>query len=69
MTLEDLEEALENILQCGFQIETDNDGQIVIYTGLTEIDDGELVPIDESSDNEDYDEDMESYDESDDEDY
>lgn len=67
MTLEELEEALEEVFPRGFQIETDNDGQIVIHTGLTESDDGDLVPFDEEVDEEgelDFD-DHDVYDESD----
>lgn len=44
MTFDELYERL-NSEQCfpsGFSIETDNDGQIVIYTGLT-LRDGQLV--------------------------
>jgi translation initiation factor 6 (eIF-6) len=48
MNLEELEEALEEVLPAGFQIETDNHGQIVIYTGLRQDDDGELVSTDDT---------------------
>jgi len=41
-TMEDLEEALTDILGNGFQVDVDNEGQIIIYTGLRETDDGEL---------------------------
>lgn len=66
MTLIDLEEALESVFELGFRIETDDDGQIVIHTGLTENEEGDLVPVggvDSECDN-----DHESYDESDNED-
>jgi len=53
MNLEELEEALEEVLPAGFQIETDNHGQIVIHTGLKQDDDGELVSTDDTE--EDYD--------------
>lgn len=43
MNLEELEEALEGILPAKFQIETDNHGQLIIYTGLSQDEDGELV--------------------------
>lgn len=43
MNIEELEEALEDILPAGFQIETDNHGQLIIYTGLAQDDDGELI--------------------------
>jgi hypothetical protein len=50
MTLDELEQELEEIFPHGFQIETDSDGQMVIYTHLTENDDGELEPLDSSCD-------------------
>jgi hypothetical protein len=43
MTLDDLEEMLAEVLPGGFQIETDEDGQLVVLTGLTENEDGEIV--------------------------
>jgi hypothetical protein len=46
MNYEELEEALDDLFPGGFSIETDNHGQLVIYTGLTEDDEGELIPID-----------------------
>lgn len=46
MNYEELEEALDELFPGGFSIETDNHGQLVIYTGLTEDDEGELIPID-----------------------
>lgn len=46
MNYEDLEEALDDLFPGGFSIETDNHGQLVIHTGLTEDDEGELIPID-----------------------
>lgn len=54
MNLDDLEEGLESILPSGFQIEADAHGQIVIFTGLRQEDDGELVDY-VSSDEEDED--------------
>lgn len=50
MNIEELEEALEDILPSGFIIETDKNGQIVILTGLVQDDDGELVDIDDDAD-------------------
>lgn len=56
--IEELEEALEEILGSGFQIETDNHGQIIIYTGLRrDDDDGSLVEF-EGDDDEDEDPDF-----------
>ena len=46
MDITDLEEELGNILQPGFSIETNKQGEIVILTGLKEDDDGELIPLD-----------------------
>lgn len=48
--IEDLQEALEDILPAGFLIEMDEDGQLVIYTGLTQDEDGELSPLEEDED-------------------
>ena len=67
MNLEDLEEALEDLFPNGFEISTDDEGQIVIYTGLMEDEDGDLVEF-ESSDDDDYEEDEEGDEEDDDED-
>lgn len=52
MNIEELEEALDEVLPGGFQIETDNNGQIIVYTGLKQDDDGELVPFDTEEDDE-----------------
>ena len=35
MTLEELYDALSNVLPANWQAGEDNDGQLVIYTGLT----------------------------------
>lgn len=52
--LEELEEELENILPSGFRIETDNNGEIIIRTGLRQDDDdGSLVEFDGNEDEED----------------
>jgi hypothetical protein len=50
MTLEDLEEALEELFPNGFEIDTDSEGQIIIYTNLMEDEDGELVEFEEPDD-------------------
>lgn len=72
MNLDDLEEALAEILPSGFQIETDNHGQIVIYTGLTRDDDGsgDLVDFEGEEDDEDpdFDPDFEPIEEEDEDD-
>jgi hypothetical protein len=56
MNIEELEEALDELFPGGFSIETDNNGQIIVYTGLkhADTDDGELIPADLEED-EDYD--------------
>jgi hypothetical protein len=53
-TIEELEEALGDILPVGFQIDTDKHGQIVVFTHLSQDDDGELVEL-ESDEEEDLD--------------
>lgn len=67
MTLEDLQETLEEFFPNGFELGTDNDGQIVIYTHLMEDDDGDLVEY-EPSDEDDEDDDYEDSDDEDEED-
>ena len=42
MNLDDLEEMLAEVLPAGFSIETDNHGQLIVYTGLRVDDDGEI---------------------------
>lgn len=66
MNLEELEEELAAVLPAGFQIETDNHGQIIIYTGLMQDDDGELVDFegdDADEEDPDFDPDFESLEE------
>lgn len=66
MNIDDLEEALSDILPAGFQIETNSRGQVVIYTGLRQDDDGELVEIEEDVDEDpDFDPDFEPLEEED----
>jgi hypothetical protein len=67
MTLEDLEEALEDVFPNGFQLTTDDDGQIVILTGLMQDEDGDLVEY-ESDDEEDEEDEEEDEEEDDDDD-
>lgn len=69
MNIEELEEALGDILPPGFQIEMDKHGQLIIYTGLTQDEDGEILDF-ESDEDEDpeFDSDVEPLDEEDDED-
>ncbi len=68
MTYEELEEALQDILGNGFQIDKDNHGQIIIYTGLCEEDDGELVEFESDDEDEDFDPEFEPLDDEDEDD-
>ena len=43
MNIDELEEALEELLGDGFTLDEDSHGQLVIWTGLCQDDDGELV--------------------------
>lgn len=63
MTLEELCEMLEDFAP-DYRISTDKRGQIVIYTGLAEDSEGELVSVNEANEDEDFDDD-----EDDDEDF
>lgn len=47
MDLDDLENALEELFPAGFELLTDKNGQLVVYTGLAQGDDGELIEMDE----------------------
>lgn len=73
MNLEELEEELDAILDSSFRIEVDSNGQVVIFTGLCQDDDGELVECDidfdeDDEEDEDFDPDFEPLDEEDDDD-
>jgi len=59
MDILDLEEALDDIFPSGYSIDTDSHGQLIIFTNLTETDDGELETFDDAAD-EDFDPDLES---------
>lgn len=54
MNIDELEEELDTLFPGGFSIETDSNGQIVIYTHLIQDDDGELSTMDEEE-SEDFD--------------
>jgi hypothetical protein len=69
MTLEELEEALEEIFPNGFEISTDDNGQLIIYTHLTQDDDGELMEFEGDEDEDEDDEDDEDDDDEEDEDF
>jgi len=45
MNLEDLEELLSDYLPGGFRLETNKKGEVIVYTGLRQDDDGELVDL------------------------
>lgn len=59
MNLEELEEALSEILPTGFTIETDKHGQIIICTGLCQEEDGELVDFEDDEEDPDFDDEFE----------
>jgi len=60
MNIEDLEEALAEILPPGFHFGTDKKGQIIVYTQLSHgEDDDELVAFDSDDDEADFDSDFE----------
>lgn len=69
MNIEELEEALEEILPNGFHVEIAENGELIIHTGLRQDDDGELVDFDGDEDEEDpdFDPDFEPLEEEDDE--
>jgi hypothetical protein len=50
MNLDDLEEMLAEVLPAGFSIETDNHGQLIVYTGLRVDDDGEIEDFEPEDD-------------------
>jgi hypothetical protein len=65
-TLEELEEALRDVLGDRFQIEQDNHGQLIVYTGLCQTDDGEIevfLSDEDAEEDLDLDPDMESLEE------
>lgn len=47
MNLDELKELLEDSLSSDYKISTGKRGQIIIYTGLAEDSEGELVRLDE----------------------
>jgi hypothetical protein len=59
MTIDDLEDALEFLTSefdsTGFSIETNKQGEVVIFTGLVKSDDGELSPLDDEEEDLDID--------------
>lgn len=62
MNIEDLEEALEELFPSGYRLDTDKKGQIVIFTGLVQDNDGELVEFENDKEDEDEDEDVPDFD-------
>lgn len=65
MNIEELEEALKELLPSGFTVNTNSHGQIVVYTGLKYDDDdeeGDLIAFDEDEVDMDADTDFESLD-------
>lgn len=49
---EELEEALDELFPAGFSIETADNGELIIHTGLKQDEDGELGPFDSEEDEE-----------------
>lgn len=70
MNIEELEEALSDILPAGFVIDFDKRGQVIVLTNLTQDEDGELVDFENDDDEEDddYDPDFESLEDEDEDD-
>lgn len=67
MNIEELEEALADVLPGSFSIETNKHGQIIIHTSLIQDEDGELVPA-ESEEDEEFDPDLDPLEDDDEED-
>lgn len=67
MNIEELEEALSDILPVGFQIDTDKRGQLIIFTNLSQDEDGELLDFegDDEDEDPDFDPDFEPLEEED----
>lgn len=63
-TIEELEEALDDILPVGYSIETNKHGQVVIFTGLKQDEDGQLTTM-ETEEDEDFDPDTDPLEEED----
>jgi hypothetical protein len=55
MNIDELEEALSEVLPAGFQIDTDVNGQVIILTGLSQDEDGDLLKFESEDDEEDDD--------------
>jgi len=68
MDIEELQDELDGIFPGGFSLETDAKGQIIVFTGLTEGEDGELVAMDLDEEDDDFDPDFEPLEEEDDSD-
>ena len=63
----ELEDLLDGILPGGYRIEEDDNGQLIISTGLVETDDGDLISLHSDTD-EDVDPDFEQLEDDDAED-
>ncbi len=72
--IDELEELIGEVLTSNFTLGTDKKGQVVIFTGLVQDEDGDLSDMEEESSDEDLEEvlvdgeDFDSYDESSEED-
>jgi len=70
MDIQELEEMLAEVLPIGFKLVTNKTGQIIVYTGMSLDEDGEVVDFESDDDDEDLevDPDLEPLEEDDDED-
>lgn len=70
MDIQEFEDMLAEVLPIGFKLVTNKNGQIIVYTGMSLDEDGEVVDFESDDDDEDLevDPDMEPLEEEDDED-
>jgi hypothetical protein len=57
MNIDELEEALAEVLPFVFKIDTDVNGQVIILTGHSQDEDGDLVELENEDDEEDEEDD------------
>lgn len=67
--MEEMEEKLQEMFGDKYHVETDDDGQLIIFTGHSEGEDGELLVLsDEDLEDDDLDPEFEPYEEDDEDD-